>query len=76
MKVAILGSGCAKCRELEQRTRQALEELGKDAEVVKVTDINEITAYGVMFTPALAVDGEVKVSGKLPSVELLEEILA
>lgn len=75
MKVAILGKGCAKCNELEQRTRQALEELGKDAEVVKVSDINEITAYGVMFTPALAVDGEVKVSGKLPTVEQLKAML-
>ncbi len=76
MKVEVLGAGCAKCNELEKRTRQALDELGQCAEVVKVTDMKTITDYAIMFTPALAVDGEVKVSGKLPSVAELKEILS
>ncbi len=76
MKVEVLGKGCAKCNELEKRTRQALEELGQCAEVVKVEDMKTITGYGIMFTPALAVDGDVRVSGKLPSVEELKEILS
>ena len=69
MKVQILGSGCAKCRKVAEIAQQAVTELGSDAELVKVTDINEIVNFGVMMTPALAIDGDVKVSGTVPSVD-------
>ena len=69
MKVQVLGTGCPKCRKVAELAEAAVEELGIEAEVVKVTDINEIMNFGVMMTPALAVDGEVKVSGKVPSLD-------
>jgi small redox-active disulfide protein 2 len=69
MKVQILGTGCPKCRKVAEIATTAVEELGVEAEVVKVTDINEIMNFGVMMTPALAVDGDVKVSGKVPSLD-------
>ncbi len=65
MKVQILGSGCAKCKLLEQHAREAVAEHGNQAEVVKVSDIESIMAMGVMSTPALAIDGVVKSSGRL-----------
>ncbi len=65
MKVQILGSGCPKCKLLEQHAREAVEELGVDAEIVKVTDADDIMEMGVMMTPALAIDGEVKSVGKV-----------
>lgn len=68
MKIEILGTGCAKCRNLYENTRKALEESGKTAEVVKVEDIPSIMKYGVMSTPALVIDGKVKFSGKVASV--------
>ena len=66
MKVQILGTGCPKCRKLAEVATAAVEGLGVDAEVVKVTDINEIMAFNVMMTPALAIDGEVKCAGRIP----------
>ena len=69
MKLEILGTGCAKCTKLEELTRKAASELGIDAEITKVKEVKDIMNYGVMITPALVVDGEVKSSGKLPSVE-------
>jgi small redox-active disulfide protein 2 len=75
MKIQVLGTGCAKCELLAEQTRKAAAELGLDAEVEKVTDINEILGFGVMMTPALAVDGEVRVVGKVPAVEELKEML-
>jgi small redox-active disulfide protein 2 len=69
MKVQVLGTGCPKCAKVAGIAAKAIEELGADAEVVKVTDINDIMDFGVMMTPALAIDGEVKVSGKVPSLE-------
>lgn len=69
MKLEILGSGCARCRKLEDITKKAVKELGVNAEVIKVQDIKAIMGYGVMVTPALVVDGEVKVAGKIPSME-------
>lgn len=75
MKIQVLGTGCAKCELLAEQTRKAAAELGLDAEVEKVTDINEILGFGVMMTPALAVDGEVKVVGKVPAVDDLKEML-
>jgi small redox-active disulfide protein 2 len=75
MKIQVLGTGCAKCELLAQQTKKAADELGLDAEVEKVTDINEILGFGVMMTPALAVDGEVKVVGKVPAIDELKEML-
>lgn len=75
-EVKILGTGCAKCEKLAELTRQAADDLGGDFHIAKVTDIMEITTFGVMITPALVVDGEVKVSGKVPSVEEIKQMLA
>ena len=75
MKIQILGTGCPKCRKLGQVADEAAADLGLDYELVKVTDLNEITRFGVMMTPALAVDGEVKVAGKVPSVEEIKQML-
>lgn len=75
MLIEILGRGCARCRILEDRTREALEPLGITAEVVHVTDPVAIAAAGVMRTPALAIDGEVVVSGRVPTVAALSEVL-
>ena len=74
--IQILGTGCPKCKKLAENADQAARELGLDYEVVKVTDITEIMDFGVMLTPALAVDGEVKVVGKVPSVEDIKALLA
>ena len=74
-KIEVLGPGCPKCRRLEELTRQAAREMGLDCEIIKVTDINKITAMGVMLTPALAVDGKVKVVGKVPSIEDIKAMI-
>jgi small redox-active disulfide protein 2 len=74
-KLQILGAGCAKCRMLAEHTEQAARALGLEYELVKVTDINEIIAFGVMQTPALAVDGVVKVSGRVPTADSLKALL-
>ncbi len=76
MKIEILGTGCAKCQKLEANAREAVQNLGVDAEVVKVTDLDAIMGYGVMMTPALAVNGQVQVVGKVPSVAEVTSILA
>ncbi|HBA70684.1 MAG: redox-active disulfide protein [Geobacteraceae bacterium GWC2_55_20] len=68
MKIEVLGTGCSKCKTLYENTNKALQESGKNAEVVKVEDIPSIMKYGVMSTPALVIDGKVKFSGKLASV--------
>ncbi|MBN2078088.1 MAG: TM0996/MTH895 family glutaredoxin-like protein [Spirochaetes bacterium] len=75
MKLEILGSGCAKCARLEELARQAASELGIEADIVKVKDIDQIMSYGVMITPALVVDGEVKVAGKVPSLDDIKKHL-
>ena len=75
MKIQILGTGCPKCRQLAANAEAAAKALGLDFEIVKVTDLNEIMAFGVMLTPALAVDGVVKVAGKVPGVEELKKLL-
>lgn len=67
MEIKVLGTGCPKCKTLEKNVIEALAEMGKKAEVEKVTDIQKIMAYGVMSTPALVVNGIVKVSGRLPN---------
>ena len=68
MKIEVLGTGCAKCKTLYENTKKALEESGTAAELVKVEDIPSIMKYGVMSTPALVIDCQVKFSGKLASV--------
>ena len=67
MKIEILGTGCPKCKKLNELTEEAVKELGVSAEIIKVTDINKIINYGVMMTPALVIDDDVKVAGKVPS---------
>jgi len=68
-KIEILGMGWAKCNQLAERAKDAVKELGVDAEVIKVQDIKTITNYGVLMTPALVVDGVVKIAGKVPKME-------
>jgi small redox-active disulfide protein 2 len=75
MKIEVLGTGCAKCKTLEENAKQALAKIGGFHEVKKVEDIVEIMNYGVMSTPALVVDGAVVSSGKLLSVEEIIELL-
>lgn len=74
-KIEVLGTGCAKCNKLEETARKAADELGVEYEVVKVKDINEIMNYGVMVTPALVVNGVVKVAGKVPVIEELKKMI-
>jgi len=66
MKIEILGTGCPKCKKLNELTEEIISELGISAEIIKVTDINKIIDYGVMVTPALVINGDVKVAGKMP----------
>ena len=66
MKVEVLGVGCAKCHKLEELIQSIVKKHGIDAEVLKVEDIKVFSQYGVFMTPALVVDGEVKVAGKVP----------
>jgi small redox-active disulfide protein 2 len=75
MKIQILGPGCPKCTQLANAADQAAREIGCDYELVKVTDINEIMSFGVMMTPGLAVDGEVKSVGKLLSADQIKALL-
>ena len=75
MKIKVLGPGCKNCGPLEQRTRQALDGLGLDAEIEKVTDYGEIAGYGVLKTPGLVVDEQVVVSGKVPSARAIADLL-
>ena len=75
MKVQILGTGCMKCEKLEANAKEAIKEKGGDYEIEKVTDIKKIMDYGVMLTPALAIDGQVKSVGKVLSVEDIKKLL-
>ena len=75
MKIEILGTGCPKCKATEKVVRKAVEELGKDVEVVKVEDLQEIVDRGVMMTPAIVVDGEVKIVGHIPSIDEVKKII-
>lgn len=75
MKIEILGPGCPKCRKLYENTRQAVNELNLQAEITKVEEIQKIVNAGVMMTPALVLDGEVKSVGKVLSVDDIKKIL-
>jgi small redox-active disulfide protein 2 len=74
-KLQILGTGCPKCKKLTENAEAAAKELGIEYEIEKVRDISKIMDFGVMMTPALAVDGEVKVVGKVASVEEIKELI-
>ncbi|HON14543.1 MAG TPA: thioredoxin family protein [Treponema sp.] len=75
MKIQILGTGCAKCQLLEKNAREAAAELGLAAEIEKVSNVDDIMEMGVMMTPALAIDGDVKAVGKVLSKESIKELL-
>lgn len=75
MKIEILGTGCPKCRKLEENAKKALDETGKKTEIIKVTDINEIIDYGVMSTPAVVIDGDVKAYGRIPEIDEIKKWL-
>ena len=75
MKIEVLGMGCPKCKMLYDNAKKAVEQKGIQIEVEKIEDIDKITEYGVMMTPALVIDGEVKSSGKVSSVEEIKKWL-
>jgi small redox-active disulfide protein 2 len=76
VKIEVFGTGCAKCKRTAKNVEKAVAETGVQAEVVKVEEINAITDRGVMLTPALAVDGEMRVEGRVPTVDEIKEILS
>lgn len=75
MTIQILGTGCAKCRQLTENTEKAAQQLGLDYQLEKVTDINQIMSFGVMMTPALAVNGTVKITGKVATPAEIKTLL-
>lgn len=75
MLIQILGTGCPKCSKLAELTDKAAQELGLDYKLIKITDISDITSFGVMMTPALAINNEVKIAGKVPSIEEIKKLL-
>ena len=75
MKIEILGTGCPKCKKLTQNVEEAVKELNLNAEIFKVTDISDITSYGIMMTPGLVVDNEIKSTGKVLGKEEIKKIL-
>lgn len=76
MEIKVLGTGCTKCKKLEQLTRDVVSEMGIEANIEKEEDIYKIMQYGVMRTPGLVVDGKVVLSGRLPKTQELKELLA
>ncbi|HAL44858.1 MAG: redox-active disulfide protein 2 [Planctomycetes bacterium GWF2_42_9] len=74
-KIQILGTGCPKCKKLAELAEQTAKELGIEYQLEKVTQINDIMKFGVMMTPGLVIDGQVKVSGKVPTIEQIKEML-
>ncbi len=75
-KLQVLGTGCPKCKKLAENAQAAINTAGIECVIEKVTDINEIMKFGVMMTPALAIDGQVKVVGKVPSPDEIKKMLA
>lgn len=76
MRIQILGTGCPKCRALASNTEKAVKELGIDAEVEKVTGIQDILKYEILMMPGLVIDGEIKAAGRVPSTDEIKELLA
>ena len=76
MKIEVVGPGCARCVTTEKNVREAVRQLGLQAEIAKVTDVAEFAKKGVMFTPGVIVDGAVKISGRIPTVDEIKNILA
>jgi len=74
--IKILGTGCPKCKKLGELAEKAAKELGIDYRIEKVSDLNEIMDFGIMITPALVVNGKVKIAGKIPKVEDIKKILS
>jgi small redox-active disulfide protein 2 len=74
--IKILGKGCSKCESMEEKVIEAAKELGLDYEIEKINDISEIAKYGVMLTPALVVDGDVKVSGEVPKKKIIKKLIS
>jgi small redox-active disulfide protein 2 len=75
MIIKILGTGCANCKKLEENTKKAVEDLGIEATIEKVQDFKAILGYGIMKTPALAVDEKVKIMGRVPTSEEIKKYL-
>ena len=75
MKIEVLGMGCPKCHKTTDNMKKALSESGREAEIIEIKDLATIADYGVMLTPAVVVDGDVKTVGKVPSVEMIKSIL-
>ncbi len=75
MEIKVLGTGCAKCKQLEKTVRAAVDELGLDATVEKVTELTDIMEYGLMSTPGLVVNGEVRLAGRVPKLAEVKSIL-
>ncbi len=76
MKIEILGTGCTKCNELEAKVRQAVGKSGKPVQIEKVADLQKIMGYGVMSTPGLVVNGEVRSVGRIPSIEEIIKMMS
>jgi len=75
-KIQVLGPGCQKCQVLYERTKQAVQEMGLECEIEKISDLETIIGFGILSTPALVVDGAVKMNGRVPTVAQLKEMLA
>jgi small redox-active disulfide protein 2 len=76
MKIEVVGPGCFRCVEAERNVNEALKQLGINAEVIHIYDMGEIVKRGVMFTPAVIVDGEIKTSGKIPTIDEIKKLLS
>jgi small redox-active disulfide protein 2 len=76
MKIQVLGTGCPKCEKTYEHAEQAIKDLGVCADLEKVEDLKAIMSFGIMVTPALAIDGEVKVAGKIPSVDEVKKLIS
>ena len=75
MKIQVMGPGCAKCNQVADNAANAAAELGIECEIEKITDFNDMMKYGVMMTPALAIEGDVKCVGKVPTVDEIKSML-
>jgi len=75
MKIEILGSGCAKCKSVEKLVKNIVEELGIQADIIKVEDLQEIVNRGIIMTPAVFIDGKVKIVGRVPTADELKKLL-